>query len=110
MLNIDLWKVKTFFDAQVVKQDGCWGWNCSTYNRYPRIYVKNGNSRYIRAHRASWMIYQGDIPVGLYVLHTCDNTVCTNPDHLFIGTHKDNMSDMAKKGRVKHGKRIKKEK
>ena len=53
----------------------------------------------IRAHRASFMVYRGEIPDGLCVLHTCDNPPCVNPDHLFLGTKLDNSQDMIRKGR-----------
>jgi len=46
-----------------------------------------------------WEFYNGSIPDGLFVLHSCDDTLCGNPDHLFLGTHQDNMDDMMKKGR-----------
>lgn len=55
------------------------------------------------AHRASWRIFKGDIPPGMHVLHRCDNRCCVNPDHLFLGTHKDNMDDMTRKGRRVRG-------
>lgn len=55
------------------------------------------------AHRWSWRVYRGEIPKGKMICHHCDNPSCINPDHLFLGTQKDNMSDAARKGRL--GKR-----
>ncbi len=57
------------------------------------------------AHRASWMIYKGPIPAGLYVCHRCDVPSCVNPDHLFLGTAYDNVKDRDKKGRGSQGQR-----
>ena len=51
------------------------------------------------ASRASWIIHFGKIPDGMYVCHTCDNGLCVNPSHLFIGSAYDNNHDMMKKGR-----------
>lgn len=77
--------------------DKCWSWRASTHkDGYGWIKIAG---RMDLAHRASWMVNFGAIPRGLYVLHKCDNPVCTNPKHLFLGTQIDNMKDMSAKGR-----------
>jgi hypothetical protein len=86
-----------------VKKDGeCWLWEGSLTNcGYGKITIKgiHGSS-----HRISFEIFKGQIPKGKHVCHNCptgDNKRCINPDHLWIGSHKDNMQDALKKGRMK---------
>ena len=67
---------------------------------YGRIKYEN---RVIKAHRASWELHKGSISKGLNICHHCDNTRCVNPDHLFMGTQKQNVHDMISKKRNSFG-------
>lgn len=86
--------LKERFERFVVRGPECWGWTGGTnnhgYARMSKIY----------AHRISYELTFGTIPEGLHVLHRCDNPPCTNPSHLMLGTHQDNMDDMKRKGRA----------
>ena len=76
----------------------CWIWLGGLFpNGYGQIRPTGENST--GTHRASWRVHYGDIPEGLLVCHSCDTKACINPRHLFLGTQKDNISDMINKGR-----------
>lgn len=92
------------FWAKVVKADGCWGWS-GTRNQYGRGQISRGGryGKLAMASHVSWELHHGQIPTGLWVLHKCDNPTCVNPQHLFLGTHQDNMDDAKAKGRMRGG-------
>ncbi len=82
-----------------VKPDGCWTWQTKSRN-YHGYGVLRDHGRNLLAHRVSWETFKGPIPAGLWVLHRCDNPPCINPEHLFLGTVRDNQLDSMKKGRA----------
>jgi len=89
--------------AEKVKphKSGCHHWIGSIMpNGYGQIH-SNGRTAY--AHRVAWELANGPIPDGAFVLHTCDNRRCVNPDHLWTGSYLDNISDMNVKLRHAHG-------
>lgn len=92
--------ITTRFWARVSKSRGCWLWTaCRNGNGYGSLY-DHAARRMQLASRVSWRIHFGPIPSGLCVLHRCDNPPCVRPDHLFLGTQRDNMRDCAAKGRT----------
>lgn len=93
------------FWKYVEKTDGCWWWRGACQGDRLRYGFMSAGSvaRRIKAHRLSWELAHGEIPTGLCVCHKCDNPLCVRPDHLFLGTQKDNSQDMVRKGRQRRG-------
>lgn len=84
----------------VVKTNSCWIWMGSRNKKgYGQISQHRRGLRPLQAHRASWEMQFGKIPDGMHVLHRCDDPSCVNPDHLFLGTPKQNTHDMMHKER-----------
>lgn len=88
--------------VRVTSANDCWEWLAQRQNGYGVF--RDGRMK--KAHRVAWELVNEQIPVGLHVLHSCDNPGCVNPKHLFVGTHSDNMKDRQKKGRANdfHGR------
>lgn len=83
--------------ARVRVVDGCWEWRGAVSSSgYGNINLNPGT---LKAHRVAFRIFHGKDPKEKLVLHTCDNRLCCNPAHLFLGTNQDNMTDMTSKGR-----------
>jgi len=105
--RVDMRKtLQSRFDKKYIPEpmSGCWLWTGSVNNSGYGQFTMFG--RIVGAHRVSYELHNGVIgrdnkDKTLHVLHKCDNPLCVNPDHLFIGTAKDNVTDMISKGRKK---------
>jgi hypothetical protein len=91
--------MKRFFD-KVNKTNKCWLWTAGLRGKTGYGAFKL-NRKVIDAHRLSYEIHIGKIPEKMYVCHTCDNRKCVNPNHLFLGSPKDNWQDGFDKGKIK---------
>lgn len=91
---------KERFWRNVEKTESCWNWIGGKRNNGYGVIFANGRDG--SAHQFSYEIHRG--PIGsMHVLHKCDNKVCVNPDHLFLGTNRDNVDDKVKKNRAPRG-------
>jgi hypothetical protein len=94
------------YESNVIKNNDneCWGWKGKDNGKCYGILSYKPEPWAI--HRYSYTIHNGIIPNGMYVLHKCDNPICSNPKHLFLGTNLDNINDMLQKGRNAKGEML----
>jgi len=95
-------EVQRFMQKFEKRENGCWIWIAGTVKnakgiKYGKHWDDSGKT--VSAHRFSYKHFYGGIPKGMFVCHKCDTPLCVNPNHLWCGTHKDNMKDMTNKNR-----------
>jgi hypothetical protein len=88
-----------FLNKIIIVESGCWEWQAGMRGTTGYGAFKH-EGKVIDAHRFSYELHKGKIPAGMLVCHKCDNRKCVNPDHLFLGSHKDNYQDAVNKGRI----------
>lgn len=93
------------FWAKVRRGDGCWEWQAAIRSGSGYGVFQLGVGKQAPAHRVAWTLTRGEIPEGLWVLHHCDNRRCVNPDHLYLGTAKDNCRDREVRRRGKNSRK-----
>ena len=100
--------VLSYFESKISKKD-CWEWlSIKDKDGYGIVGIKEHSDIHKgKAHRLSYLLHNGEYDTELWVLHTCDNTSCVNPRHLFLGTTQDNTNDRHTKGRSAKGEEIK---
>jgi len=104
-IDLDMSLTEQKFWAKVNKTDTCWLWTACTNYGYGIFRV---DKKKLKAHRYSWSLINGTIPKNNIIMHKCDVTQCVNPEHLKLGSQKENITDMVQKGRnarrEKHGR------
>lgn len=104
--RIEMMRVK--FEKSVIKKNGCWDWK-GYKDKYGYTYIsgfRDMKKYHIRGNRVSWEIHYGKIPENILVCHKCDNPSCTNPEHLFLGTIRENNEDRTIKNRQSKGENV----
>lgn len=104
-VGYEVYAARLLSKCVIVASAGCWMWT-GAINRGGYGHMKF-EGRFSGAHRVSYATFVGNIPTGYVVCHACDNPGCINPDHLWVGTTRDNIGDAITKGRfatgVNHG-------
>ena len=94
---MDIKKQQYILDRIIVDEEtNCWNWQLATNNGYGRGWY---NKRNEAAHRIAYKAFMGSIPKNKIICHECDNKLCCNPNHLWPGSHQENMEDMMNKNR-----------
>jgi len=95
-------KIKERFFSFIEKTDTCWKWKGAINPSGHGVIKIEGRNR--TAHRVSFAIHNENIPENLFILHKCHNASCVNPDHLYAGTHENNMQDEVERKNTRHYK------
>ncbi len=98
------WTTEQLYEQSTTEPNtGCWLWTRGVAAKmgYASVYVGRSRTggRNAGGHRLAWAALHGAVPAGMCVCHRCDQPSCVNPDHLFLGSHRDNTRDMIRKGR-----------